>query len=331
VLGVEVLQRFIVLSSFGFFVVAQVGCGGTKLRDNPDFADAARYTLAQFENPESADLAFAVRQLERELYLTADLEAPSSADRALVVAPLRSEDLVGLDQVPEIYPEGFSEEGEPILPENASPLAVGALSQFAPEDHALYPVLEDQQPIEPGSPEHYDRTFLDGTEDCWPQRNCAWLRTSNNLTKKNALLEMTYDLFKDYRWVDLNLPDPSAVIEGEPVVNEGEPRWAFVARSWNPEVAVGDAEVNAIFQSYSIEIWVPRDGAGFLRDGSEENAEGGGWTTDSEGGGSLRMIALWAESSLGMNSLVEQIIRNGIDEIFVAQEEWLDGNSVVDR
>jgi hypothetical protein len=243
-----------------------------------------------------------------------------------VLAPLRSEDLIGFDQLPDVYPEGFDREGEPVLPENASPLAVAGLSDFPVADHALYPVLEDQHPIEPGSPDHYDRTFLDGTEECWPDGSCSRLRTSNNLTKQNALLQMTYDLFKDYRWVDLNLPDPASVPEGEPIVNDGPSRWAFVARSWNPAVTVGDAGVNAIFQSFSIEIWVPRDGGGFVRDGTEVNAENGEWTTDSVGGGTLRMMGLWAESSFGMNALVEQVTRNGIDDIFVAQEEWLGGS-----
>jgi len=320
----DLLRRACSLSVFVLLLLLLVGCRSA-LRDNPEFADAARFTLAQFGSSEPADLAFAVRQLERELYLTADLEAESTGDRSLIVAGLRLEDLTGFDALPDVYPEGFPREGEPVVPENTYPLAVGALSAFPVSEHALYPVLDDQHPIEPGSPEHYERTFLDGSEDCWPGRNCDRLRTSNTLTKQNALLQMTYDLFKDYRWVDLNLPDPATVPEGEPIVNEGEPRWSIVARSWNPEVAVGDAGANAIFQSYSIEIWVPRDGGGFLRDGSEGDEASGDWTTDSSGGGTLRMMSVWAESSFGMNALVEQVTRNGIDDIFAAQEEWLGG------
>ena len=107
---------------------------------------------------------------------------------------------------------------------------------------------------------------------------------------------------------------------------DGPARWAIVGRSWNPQSAVGDAGANAIFQSYSIEIWVPRDGGGFLRDGSEENADGGQWTTDSSGGGTLRMMAVWAETSFGMNALVEQVTRDGIDDIFEALAGGVEGD-----
>jgi hypothetical protein len=324
VLAAERVRFFAVLVAPLLVVLGGCPNGGSQLRGNPDFADAARYTFAQFENPEDADLAFAVRRLERELYLTANLEASSTGDRSLVVAALRAEDLEGFEETPDVYPEGFDRAGEEILPGSASPLAVATLSSFEVALHSAYPILEDQRVVEPGSPNHYDRSFVEETELCWGDRSCSVLRTANNLTKQNALLQMTYDLSKDYRWVDLNLPAPASVLEGEPIVNEGPTRWAIVARSWNPRSAVGDAGANAIFQSYSIEIWVPRDGGGFVRDGSEENVEGGEWTTDSSGGGTLRMMAVWAETSFGMNALVEQVTRDGIDDIFDAQEEWLE-------
>lgn len=322
-------MRLLVLSVSLGAVVLLAGCTGdahTKLRENPEFADAARYAFGQFENPEPADLAFAVRRLEREVYLTADVEAAQTAQRALAPSDLSSEDLSDFDQTPGTYPEGFEGEGESIVPENAYPIAVAGLSAYLPDAHPPYLLLEDQTATEPGSPDHYDRSFLEDTELCWPDRSCEGLRTLNDVTKTNALLAITYDMFKDYRWVDLNLPDPASIPEGEAIVNEGPARWALVARSWNPSSALGAAGNNAIFQSYSVEIWVPRDGGGFVRDGSEENAEGGTWESDSNGGGSLRMMALWAESNFGMNSLVEQLTRNGIDDIFVAQDAWLDAH-----
>ena len=313
-------------ASVALMVLTLSACGGTSLRDNPDFADAARYTFSQFEIPEEADLAFAVRQLERELYLTIDLEANAVADRALGVAPLRPEDLWSMTEVPDVYPDGFDGEGEPILPGSAHPLAIARLSSHDLPAHT-YPTLEDQREVEPASPDHYEREFLGGTELCWPGRECDELLTDNLVTKSNALMEMTYPLRKDYRWVDLALPDPATVPEGEPIVPVGDSRWAVVARSWNVDSAVGVAGSTAIFQSYSIEVWLPRDGRGFLRSGDDENVDGGEWTTDSDGGGMVRMMAVWAETSFGMDALVELVTLDGIDDIFVAQEDWMDAQS----
>ncbi|MEE2827790.1 MAG: hypothetical protein VX498_01265 [Myxococcota bacterium] len=300
-------------------------CGGQgQLRENPEFSDAARYSFAFFESEEEADLAFAVRQLEREVYLSVDVEASSPGDRSLVATALSDEDVAGFDALPSTYPEGFPGAGEAVSPAAANPVAVAGLSAYGPPSHSSYLVLPDQTATEPGSPSHYDRLFLDGSDECWPSRSCDFLRTHNNLTKNNLLLTITYEMFKDYRWVDLNLPDPGSVAEGEAITNDGSPRWAFVARSWNPEVALGSSGNNAIYQSYSIEVWIPRDGEGFVRDGSEQNADGGSWEADSIGGGSLRMLALWAESNLGMDPVIESVVRNGIDDIFRAQEAWLD-------
>ena len=306
-------------------VLLLAACGGdSRLRENPEFSDAARYSFASFESEEEADLAFAVRQLEREVYLAVDVEASSPGARGLVAAALSDADVADFDTLPSTYPDGFPGAGEPISPDAAQPVAVAGLSAYPPSNHSSYLVLPDQTATEPGSASHYDRVFLDASDQCWPERNCDFLRTANNLTKDNFLLTITYDLFKDYRWVDLNLPDPGSVEEGEPISNEGSPRWAFVARSWNPEVALGTAGNNAIYQSYSVEVWIPRDGEGFVRDGSEQNAADGNWEADSTGGGSLRMLALWAESNLGMDPVIASVVRNAIDDIFLAQEEWLD-------
>ncbi len=292
---------------------------------NPEFNDAAKFTFVEFADPEPANLAFAVRALERELYLAIDVEAEASADRALTPEPLTADDVADLDR-PDIYPDGFSGAvaGDPVDPENTFPIAVANVSAHDPAVHVGYQLLLDQTPVEPSSPDHYDRTFRDGTDACYPDNSCDYLLTDNDLTKDNAILTITYELTKEYRWVDLNLPDPATVAEGEPIVNEGEPRWAIIARSWDPDVAVGDDGSTAIFQSYSIEIWVPRDGAGFVRDGSEENIDGGAWTSDSTGGGTLRLLALWSETSFGDDPVIVNVTRGGIADIFDVQEEWLD-------
>jgi len=282
---------------------------------NPSFNDAIQFAFREFETQEPARLAFALRQLEREIYLAVDVTASSNLDRSLSPASLTEEDIVGLE-----HPDR-----ELSL---AVPIAVATLSEFAVQEHRLLPVLPDQRPIEPGSPNLYERSFLDGSEACWSDRNCDFLRTSNHLTKENALLTITYVLPKDYRWVDLALPDPAAEID--PESEPEEPRWAYVGRSWSTQRAVNDDGDRSIEQSYSFEIWLPRDGRGFVRDGSEQNAGDGDWSTDSSGGGVLRMMSLWAESDIGADisdEIIAYATRGGIDDIFDAQESWLGENA----
>ncbi len=298
------------------------GCPPTP-QANPVFSDATLFTFVEFDDPEPANLAFAARQLEREIYLSVDVAATNVDDRALAPEPLANEDVAGLDEIPDVYPEGFASEGEPIQAGRALGVAVVGLSGHLPAEHTGYVLLADQVPVEPASPDHYDRTFDEGA-DCFADRSCEFLRTTNDVTKDNAAMTATYILRKDYRWVDLNLPDPAEVPEGEPIVNEGPERWALIARAWDPEVAIGVAGNTAIYQSYTIEVWLPRDGDGYLRDPADENAGGGTWTGDSTGGGTVRMMTLWSETSFGTSSAVEELTKGGIDDIFVAQDTWLD-------
>lgn len=301
-------------------LLALLGCQAPPAAD-PEFSDAARFAFREFDTEEPARLAFAIRSLERTIYLGYDLEADSSRDRASTPEYLDDSDVVGIDT--------------PGLPlSDALPVAVGLLSGYEIDQHRQIALLADQTPVEPGSPDHYERTINEGA-DCWIDRGCDYLRTVNNLTKANALITVTYDLYKDYRWIDLNLPDPSSVAEGEPVVNEGEPRWAYTARSWITEQAVAD-NGNSIDQSLSVEVWLPRDGGGFVRDGEtntdkdDDGEPDGDWTTDSSGGGSVRMMALWSQATLGAeisDEIVQNTVRVGIDDIFQEAEVWLEENT----
>ena len=278
---------------------------------DPEFSDAARFAFREFDTEEPARLAFAVRALEEQLYLSMDLEADGSIDRWMTQEHLTDDDVANITH--------------PDLPVgDGTPVAVGKFSGFAPMAHTEYLLLADQTATEPGGP-LYDRAFSEGA-DCWADASCEWLRTTNHLIKQNLLLTVEYDLLKDYRWIDLNLPDPSTVPEGEPVVNEGATRMAIVARSWTEQVWVGDNGANEIQLSFTFESWLPRDGGGFVRTSEHTNVDGGEWTTDSNGSGSLRMLALWSRTNLDdgfEESTVQNVIRGGIEDIFEAQEEFL--------
>ncbi len=274
------------------------GCARKVTEADPEFSDAARYLFTTFDGDE-ADLAFAMRALEEQIYLGMDVDSDDVNDRALLPEFLEPGDVVGLNDA-----------GRDL--DAALPVAVAGLSAFELSAHPQIQLLEDHTPVEPFSPEYYERTFTEGG-DCWGDQSCGLVRTHNTLVKENTLMTVNTEFYKDFRWVDL----------GE----EGASRMAYVARSWQDQSWPGRNENTWIHQSYTIEVWIPRDGGGFVRDGTVQNVDGGEWTGDSTGGGTLRMLTLWAETDLGFSvsdDLTIATTRNGIDTNFEAAETWLE-------
>jgi hypothetical protein len=70
-----------------------------------------------------------------------------------------------------------------------------------------------------------------------------------------------------------------------------------------PEEALGDAEATAIHQSYSLDVFLP-----------------------GENGGSMRYIAMWTEAEMyGLGGdVVVSLMRDGIQDVMLATEEWLE-------
>ena len=273
----------------GALLIAFVaGCAPPPAAD-PQFDDAAAFLFREFEAEEPARLAFAMRALEQEVVSSLDLTAESALDRATTPGALTLDDLVDIDERPE---------GDPA---NTLSIAVARQSLFAPEEHVQIQLLADHTSVEPNSPNKYDRTFLDGTEDCWPDHGCDFLRTRNDLIRENLVLEIPHEMVKNLRWVDVALPDPSSVPEGEPVVNPGEPSWGILARSWVPAAATGESGQNTLHMQYSFEVWIPRDG------------------------GALRMMSLWF--SITGTGLTDELqigtARAGIEDIFELADEFI--------
>lgn len=277
-------------------LLACVGCAKAPPPADPEFSDALIFLLRAFEGPQ-ADLAFAARDLESQTNADLDVTSNNTNDRALAPAFLTDADVADIER---------TNTDRDIA--RALPVAVAGLSDFPPEDHAALQLMPDQTLIEPYSPDKYDRTFTEG-KDCFGDRSCDTLRTWNVLTKDNLLMTIDYELGKDFRWIDLNLPDPSEVPEGEEPRNDGEPRWAMLARSWTSESFAGRGDKNYIHQSYTIELWIPRK--------------------QSEEGRTLRLLSLWSETEIGgLNVSDDQIIattRAGIDRNFRAVDDYLEG------
>jgi hypothetical protein len=105
--------------------------------------------------------------------------------------------------------------------------------------------------------------------------------------------------------VDVGLPDPADVPEGETAQTTGE-RWALVGRSWISESAEATEGGASIMQSYSVEVWIPQDDAQ-----------------------SLRMMALWSETEFEDgggpgDEAVAGTTRYGIQGIFDAADDWIE-------
>ena len=246
-----------------------MGCKKSPPPAPPAFSDALVHLFSSFDSDDEV-LSEAVREVERQVYLGMDVEASSPTDRALEPARLTAGDVDHLE-----HP------GRDVSA--ALPIAVAGVSPHGLGQHKILQLMADQTPIEPYSPNHYDRTFIEG-EDCWADRVCDRLRTQNTLTKENFLMTVEYAFDKDFRWVD--------------VQDDGAgPRWTYVARSHNPASFEGENGKSFIHQSFSIEVWISRDGRGFIRTASDTNVDDGEWTSDSQGSGILRMLSLWSEVS----------------------------------
>lgn len=265
-------------------LAASLATGCAAERANPEFDDAALLALAEFNVEDPVNLAFALRSLETDLR-SYDAQA-SLLDRSFEPLRLAQDDVSTFEGTPD---------RDPAL---CVPVAVLHQSGHGVEDHAGLQMMEDQTPIEPSSPTKYDRFIQEGA-DCFADRSCEFLRTRNELIKENAAMTIDYVLLKDLRWVDLNLPNPSDVPEGEAAVNEGEARWALAGRSWIEE-ETSAIDGTSILQSYALELWVPDDV------------------------GSLRTMALWSEvdSSLG-DDVIAATTRSGIQGIFDAADDFL--------
>ena len=290
---------FIWLASLAF-----VACGKAPDEAPPEFSDAIVYLFQHFEGDE-ADLAYVASQLEAQIYTSMDVEATNANDRALTPRRIRADEVGSITRP----------DRDPLL---ALPVAVAGISPYTPDEHKIIQMLVDHTPVEPYSPDLYTRTFLEG-EDCWLERDCAFLRTHQDLIKKNLLMEIPYGFPKDFRWVNLNAHIP-----------DSEPRWGYFMRAWNEEVFSGEKGKNHIMQSFSVQIIIPRDGGGFIRDESTVNVDDGEWVGDSTGGGLLQMLSVWAETDLGglnpSDDTVAATTRTGIDKNFKAATTWLDEN-----
>ena len=152
------------LSTLLVLSLAVTACRKPSPPANPEFSDALVFVFKSLEQDE-ADLAFAIRKLEKETYIYVDVLASKTVDRSLAPERLSEEDIGSIE-----HPD------RPLA--DAVPVAVVDVSAHTPQDHQSIQLLADQTPVEPYSPTYYERTFVEG-ESCWLEQSCPWLRTWN--------------------------------------------------------------------------------------------------------------------------------------------------------
>lgn len=285
---------------FSLIALSTLGCKALPEAD-PELSESLVTLVREFDADEEL-VAAELRAVERQMYIDLDLDDRDESKRAV------SPDLLTPEDVAHLEPRPDSD-----LANNLA-VATGGLSEFDLALHATIPPMEDQKPVEPQSPDHYNRTFLEG-RDCWEDRGCEVLATFQDLTKSYSIAgSIEYEFYKDFRWIDMNAG-----------TDDDDPRWAYIARSWNPEVY--ETGRNILHQSYTVELWIPRDGRGFTWAEHElaEGEEAG--DIDSAGGGTLRMLALWNETDLGVSSsesIQVGTMRWGMNQNYKAVERYLE-------
>ncbi len=234
--------------------------------------ELSRFLYREWDHPDPLVMEDGIANLEAFL---SDFDMTGHVNgRSWEIQPLFDEDVLDI-----------SRPDRPL--EDCVALGVAVESRWPVFDHARVQAEADQTPFEPTAPEHYDRFFLDPEDSaCLPGRECDVLRTLNEATRKNFLLQVTFDLFKDFRWVRM---------PGE------EDRWALVARSWFAEPWPGAKENVTLWQSYAVDVWM---GVG----------EDTTW----------RFQALWSESDLGFSVSDKDVIATvklATDNIFGAGDD----------
>ena len=288
------------MRSLGVVVLLGAGCRPSEVAPT-ELGDPMVEAYGQFE-ADDAVLAPILAELEAQLYQAVQVDSGDVVDRSLLPPSLSSAQIAGLEGAPDRDPAA----------------AVGMMLSFASahdiDEHATLPLIADQRPLEPASPDHYDRTFLEG-EDCWADRSCLVLRTHQDLTKVytgGLIPPIQYEFFKDFRWINLGTP--------------GDERWVYTARTWNPGSFSSEKGDNTIFASYTLEVWYPRDGRGFVWGAGEQPDDDQGDSTGTDNSPLFRFQTVWSEQHIELSddpTMVAGTIRWGLDRNFEAHEDWL--------
>ena len=252
-------------------LAAMTGCAAPEEAPT-DIATLSAFFFSSF-GADEALLGDALSNLDLAIAASADLDA----DR-----PERQW------EIPVLGPESTAEvavpEGED--PNEQLAIAIARRSVHAVPDHLPAILALDQAPGDPTAPTSTRALVAGG--DCFDGRGCDQLDVLNDITKRNALLEVTYQAPKQYRHV--TLPDGRA---------------AIAARTWNEQVWEGEQGQNSIDQTFQVDV--------IFEDAADPSR-------------AIRYFCLWSAVTLSIDAsedLMRGTMALGSDNFLRAQDEWL--------
>jgi len=239
--------------------------------------ELAAYLFANFESEEYAVLEAGVGNMEA-FFQDVDMEA-GYADRAYSLSVLTEDEVSDVERPDRSL-------------QMMLPVGMVAESPHPPERHAWGITQSDQTELEPASPNHYVRSFVEPTDASgFPDREHIVQRTMNDIHKENLVMDVRYDMHKDFRWVELREP--------------GSEEWAVLGRAWITEAAEGSSGAVILEQSFSIDVFMPR---------GDDRA--------------IRFMGLWSDTTIeGVGpDVIEGTIKLGVHQMFNATDEFLEEN-----
>jgi hypothetical protein len=255
-------------------ILASLGACAPPPEAPTELNDLVRYLYREWPAEDPEVLADGIRNIEAFL---ADIELVDVkvGDRSWTVEPLDELDVEGVDRPT-----------DRVLADLVG-VAVSYRSEWSVTDHAQVQSEADQTPFEPTASDHYDRTFF-GISDsaCFVDRSCLEMETKNDATRANILFTVTFELFKDFRWIEV-----------------GPDRWAFISRSWFAESWTGAKDNTTLWQSFSTDLWIGQ-----------------------EDGTTIRVQVPWSESDLGISTKDEAVaatVKSAADGIFKTADEQI--------
>lgn len=230
-----------------------------------------------FANFESDDPALPEAMANLQTFLAGLDLSGSYGDRSYDIAPLAEEHIADVQHPDTDLVYTFT-------------LGMVAESAFTPAQHTQVHILEDQTPVEPTSPNLYQREFLEPADpSCYPDRGCDGIRTMNDIIKENVFSTIPYEMNKDYRWVDFEL--------------DGQPVAGILARSWVQEESFGEGGQSRMPHSYTLDVSLPHGESG-----------------------SIRWLVLWALVEIDgiSQESIAGTTKYGMNKLQQATEEWLE-------